>query len=200
MIKTPFQTYKLQESDFPILEDLLNSNLKFETLKMSFDGVGWGKDIKGNFEELEIHKNIIIKQSKNLYQIWYSAGSLNNHDEIINLLKKEFNKLYPEINSELELHTEFTFYNEGCFIEPHYDGTDPNRYAGFLIYLNKNYKKENGGLLRVTNPSTNEITEIVPEFGQVVCIDYVDNQVLHEVTRVNEGTRLAICAFIHRKK
>jgi GDP-L-fucose synthase len=90
-------------------------------------------------------------------------------------------------------------YTEGCFIEEHIDGRDSDRMAGFLFYLNKDYDKDNGGLLKVIDPNTNETIDIVPEFGQAICIDYINNEISHEVTPVKSGKRLAICAFIHKK-
>ena len=203
-MKQPFKLYTLNDSDKLILEKVLESSIEINNLRASSEGVGnishqISDDFQKTFDNFESEKNRIVKEDNKLSQIWYVMNKPSNKEIVDNLLEKHFRELYPNINLPLEIQWQVTMYTPGCFIEEHIDGRDYDRMAGFLFYLNKDYNKENGGLLRVIDPTTNEITDVVPEFGQAICIDYINNEVSHEVTPVIEGKRLAICAFIHKK-
>ncbi len=203
-MKKPFHIYNLDDSDKSILEKVLTDSKSIKLMRASSEGVGnqsYGlpDDLPKTFENCESIKEEILEKDDKLSQIWYVLNNPSNSNEVTKLLEKHFKNYYPEITLPLEIHWQVTMYTPGCFIEEHIDGRDSDRLAGFLFYLNKDYNKDNGGLLRVIDPITNEIVDVVPEFGQAICIDYIDNEVSHEVTPVKEGKRLAICAFIHKK-
>jgi GDP-L-fucose synthase len=197
-MKKPFHIYNLDDSDKSILEKVLTDSKSIKLMRASSEGVGnqsYGlpDDLPKTFENCESIKEEILEKDDKLSQIWYVLNNPSNSNEVTKLLEKHFKNYYPEITLPLEIHWQVTMYTPGCVIE------DSDRLAGFLFYLNKDYNKDNGGLLRVIDPITNEIVDVVPEFGQAICIDYIDNEVSHEVTPVKEGKRLAICAFIHKK-
>ena len=208
----PFKIFNLDDKTKSYLKSLLPAELpQIDRIRASVDGIGnTPLQFKPNefksFEEFENKKNELIKEYKpsllggknsKLSQIWYSMkyDNTRNHiaDILKNIIKENYNIEYP-----MEFMWELTMFTEDCYIEEHIDGNDSNRLAGILIYLNEDYDKENGGLLKVTDPITKEITEVVPEFGQVVIIDYTKHSVSHEVTPIKKGKRLAICAFIHK--
>jgi len=163
----------------------------FHTLKVSYNDIKSDHYVPyDSFSNLNKVKNEILTKD-NLAQIWFATYDKSN--EVSNLLKSVFSKYYD--NTDIQILDSITLYNEGCFIVPHIDGKDLNRIAGILIYLNKDYNEQNGGNLILKN----EI-KIIPEYGRVVIIDYTQNSVEHEVTKVIEGERYAICAFIHKKQ
>ena len=132
-------------------------------------------------------------------QSWFNLQVDFNHTKVIELLNKIFLKYYSIDTDLLKHHIAYTLFNKGSFIVEHTDGSDANRIAGVLIYLNENYDKNDGGCLIVNDTNTGEKIEVVPEMGNVVVLDYTENQIPHEVTKVLKGNRYAICTFIHYK-
>jgi GDP-L-fucose synthase len=203
-MQQPFKIYTLESNDQKVLKKVLESSVNIENIRASSEGVGnrsyeLPTDMVKTLENCELEKTNIISNDSKLSQIWYTLNKPENKIEVEKMLEKHFKQLYPNITYPLEILWNVTMYTEGCFIEEHIDGRDADRMAGFLFYLNESYDSDNGGLLRVIDPNTNEITNIVPEFGQAICIDYINNEVSHEVTPVKQGKRLAICAFIHKR-
>lgn len=167
------------------------SHDEFNKLVVSYDNVSHTHQVEpSTFEKLNKTKDELI-ETDNLAQIWFSAFDSSSETNL--LLKSIFYKFYEY--TDVDFLNIITLYNNGCFIIPHLDGKDPNRIMGVLIYLNKDYNEANGGNLILKNE-----TKIVPEYGKVVIIDYTQNSVEHEVTKVLEGERYAICAFIHKKQ
>lgn len=81
-----------------------------------------------------------------------------------------------------------TLYTKGCILSGHNDGK-PDGYeefqqqkaANILIYLNKEYKKESGGLFIVDNDV------VVPTFADIVFLNFTGNSdPYHEVSKVIE--------------
>jgi Rps23 Pro-64 3,4-dihydroxylase Tpa1-like proline 4-hydroxylase len=166
-------------------------NTQFNKLVVSYDNVSNNYPVNNStFKNLSKTKDELI-QTDNLAQIWFSAYDTSTETNL--LLKSIFYKFYEY--TDVHFLNVITLYNNGCFIIPHIDGEDPNRIMGVLIYLNKDYNEAKGGNLILKNE-----TKIVPEYGRVVIIDYTQNSVEHEVTKVLEGERYAICAFIHKKQ
>jgi Rps23 Pro-64 3,4-dihydroxylase Tpa1-like proline 4-hydroxylase len=81
-----------------------------------------------------------------------------------------------------------TLYTKGCLLNGHNDGKPdgyeefPNqKAANILLYLNKEYKKESGGLFIVDNE------EVVPNFADIVFLNFSgDSDPYHEVSKVVE--------------
>lgn len=193
LIKNGFITFDItDENELKLLSNIhsIISNNNFHTLRVSYNNVGHNHMLPyDSFSNLDIKKNELLNHP-NLAQIWYV--DFPKKTEIYDLLTSIYLKFYS-IN-DIEILDSVTLFNDGCFIIPHNDGRDPKRIAGILIYLNKNYDENNGGCLILKNK-----TKIVPEYGRVVVIDYTENSVEHEVTKVKNSERYAICAFIHKK-
>lgn len=179
-----------------ILDELYSNSLDnnlFNRIKVSHDSIANDTSIYLNdFHIHEIEKNKFIKDS-NLKQIWH--WKLENHNtNLNNFLYDIFKEFYDYVLDDLVIYSTTTLFTKDCFIDLHRDGANNDRIAGILIYLNKNYDESNGGLLIIENEE-----KIIPEFGNVVLLDYTQNNVQHEVTKVIEKDRRAICAFIHKK-
>lgn len=167
-------------------------NESFNLMKVSHNSIAENTDVnKQNFHQHENLKSNFI-QDDNLEQIWH--WKIDNSDTMKQLLYNVFKQYYDYKFDELNIMPSVTLFTQDCFINEHNDGKDPNRIAGILIYLNKNYDEANGGCLILENK-----TKIVPEYGRVVIIDYTKNTVQHAVTKVLKNDRKAICAFIHKK-
>lgn len=165
-------------------------NTDFNKLVVSYGNVANDYPLNpSTLEKLNEIKKELVK-TDNLAQIWFAAQDTSTETNL--LLKSIFYKFYEYTN--VNFLNILTLYNDECFIIPHEDGKDRDRILGILIYLNKNYDESNGGNLILKNE-----TKIVPEYGRVVLIDYTQNSVNHEVTKVIDGERYAICAFIHKK-
>lgn len=117
---------------------------------------------------------------------WEKYPNLHNW-----ILDKSF-ELFKE--DCLKRHTLFvgrpllTLYKKGCILTGHQDGK-PDGYekfehqkpANILIYLNKDYKKEYGGLFVV------EDEEIIPEFADILFLNFSgDSDPFHKVSEVKE--------------
>jgi len=91
---------------------------------------------------------------------------------------------------------EFTYYDKGCYLNNHSDGTGTGRICAILIYLNENYDVNNGGILVLNNADN-----VVPEIGNVAIIDLQSFDIPHMVTEVTDGIgRYAFLSFVKRKE
>jgi hypothetical protein len=89
-----------------------------------------------------------------------------------------------------------TYYNEGCMLANHGDGTGTGRICALLIYLNEEYDENDGGVLILNNEE-----KVIPTFGKVAIIDLQSFDIQHQVTEVTGGLgRFAILAFVKKKE
>ncbi len=187
--------YDSFDADVPLIQTIHDETLdinSIDQMQISFDSVAsFNNSQYFHYEQNQKYKKEILLKP-NLKQLWfwkqYKSIELNQ------LLYSIFSKYYDYNFDDLNFMTQFTYYNDGCFIEPHKDGVSLSRLCGILIYLNKNYDESNGGLLVLEDGK-----KIIPEFGRVVVFDYTENSVEHAVSKVVKGNRRAICAFIHKK-
>jgi GDP-L-fucose synthase len=204
-MKPAYIKFKIDNEDIVKLNKLdLNTKKESEirATQYSIANPNFSNDLPKNYyidyPILEDRKNKILENYKDVSQIWFELEKPKDKHIIEDIIKKHFKKYYPECKFDLEIQWALTKFTKRCYIKEHKDGRDSNRLAGMLIYLNKNYNKENGGILNIIEPMTGIKTEILPEFGEAIILDYIDNEISHEVTKVTAGERLAICAFIHK--
>jgi len=142
-------------------------------------------------------KNKIINS-----QIWYfSDGSLidsicMSSDEYLNYIKKIMMYFFDiEESQEYSLLHFATYYDKGCVLKNHSDGTGTGRVCALLIYLNEEYDEKNGGILILNNKE-----RVIPTFGKVAIIDLESFDIPHEVTEVTGGLgRFALLTFVSKK-
>jgi Rps23 Pro-64 3,4-dihydroxylase Tpa1-like proline 4-hydroxylase len=146
-------------------------------------------------EYQNIIKEIIPHYNK-ISQMWFYSDDLNptglsNISDRIN--KKIVKELYNQTVTEYII-PELTLYTEGCFIENHNDGEQNFRNCVILIYLNKNWKEEDGGEIIL-----NGNLYIPPTFGKVVVLDFLHNNIEHAVNKVkNDFERYTLIRFINK--
>lgn len=148
------------------------------------------------FEACAIKKEEFLKSYKDgqITQCWYISYGIDQNDErniisngIYNVCKYFYDLTENDVldNTEAQL----SYYDKGCFFKEHRDAATIN-LCSIIIYLNKDYKKENGGLLLLNGE------EIVPEFGNIGFMDLSKHDIKHGVTEVIGGPgRYAILAF-----
>ncbi len=126
-------------------------------------------------------------------QCWYGSYSLTNKEKAI-IQNGIYNicKYFYDLKDNVSLDTselELTYYDKGCRFVAHHDAITTN-LCSIIIYLNKNYNKENGGLLYLNGE------EIIPEFGNIGFMDLSKSDISHGVSKVTDGPgRYAILCF-----
>lgn len=116
---------------------------------------------------------------------------INVKEKIENTTNNILKYFYEDIDYTDISHNElqFSFYDVNNVFTPHSDGMTIN-LCSILIYLNKDYKKENGGILLLNDE------EVVPELGTVALMDLSKHDIKHGVTTVTSGMgRYAIFNF-----
>ena len=90
----------------------------------------------------------------------------------------------------------FTYYDIGCHLGNHSDGTGTGRVCALLLYLNETYDEKNGGYLVLNNKD-----KVIPTFGKIAMIDLQTFDIPHMVTKVTDGIgRYALLSFIKKKE
>jgi len=168
--------------------------------------------------ELESHeaatekKNELLKLIENdgldVMQMWYYADLSKILPEF-NYKTKETNKDYYYLKNQIKnmmtyffdfeetqnfvfFAPTFTYYDNGCMLKNHSDGTNTGRVCALLIYLNEEYDENDGGILIL-----NDEEKVVPKFGKVAIIDLQSFDIKHQVTKVTGGIgRYAFLTFI----
>jgi len=173
-----------------------------------------------SFDEASKKKNELLDIQKTdskliLSQLWYC----NNLNEIIgkyaskNNIKCPINQPFSKFEKYVSNITKYffdfedtqeyvlfapmtTYYNEGCMLANHSDGTGTGRICALLIYLNEEYDENNGGILILNNEE-----KVIPAFGKVAIIDLQTFDIPHMVTEVTGGLgRFAILTFVKKKE
>ena len=91
--------------------------------------------------------------------------------------------------------TTATYYDNGCFLTNHSDGTNTGRICALLMYFNEEYDENDGGILILNNEE-----KIIPTFSKFAIIDLQSFDVPHEVTEVTGGIgRYAVLSFVKKK-
>lgn len=179
-----------------IVNDLTHQNYSVNNNFMTIEEIESIKDILiwheeqdnlykagiGNKSEKQINSEI-----RGDYIRWIDPKSVR---EPIQIYLKKIDRLIMYLNQtcylgikDAEVH--FTVYPEESAYERHLDQfkESDTRKISFIIYLNPNWQKSDGGILRLFIPSDNneEIIEILPEAGTFVC--FLSGELEHEVTK-----------------
>lgn len=156
------------------------------------------------FEEANKIKNekLSILSKDDIVQIWL-YGHPDGGTNSLRKLYIELTKYFYDIDDTIDLNLDISIslYNEGCFLNDHIDGKSPvKNYASMLVYLNKDWKEEDGGNL-ILRGDDNIDYKVVPEFGTVAIIDLQNFDIYHQVEQViNDVERYTIICFPFDKK
>jgi hypothetical protein len=121
------------------------------------------------------------------------SNSLNQFQNyIFNMVKYFFD--FDETQEYTLFSPSISYYEKGCSLGNHSDGTNTGRICSLLIYLNEDYDENDGGILILQNKE-----KVVPVFGRVAIIDLQSFDIPHEVTEVTGGLgRFAILSFVKK--
>jgi hypothetical protein len=151
----------------------------------------------------------VDKGDSRIGQLCLNGGELNwqdyptTHKWIIDKSFELFGEQCKKKHTLFSGNPLLTLYTKGCLLGGHRDGK-PDGYEKFphqkpanvLIYLNKDYKKEYGGLFIVDDE------EIVPNFADILFLNFTeDSDPFHEVSKVTEDVnRFALLFNIQYNK
>jgi Rps23 Pro-64 3,4-dihydroxylase Tpa1-like proline 4-hydroxylase len=207
----------LENAETPYIEDYLyeyhlsDSDIKIENLSGTdasikiYDRSQFSNDQRrklGNF-----YKKKLINKYFNVVQIFglsdYDDEKLFHLTNQINLRVLEifyshvFNDI-SQINEKVFSRNStkrLTVYDEFCKITRHRDGFKQDRVFAILLYLNKEWDDKNGGDLIIYDKNKNEI-KISPKGLKICVLDFLQNNIEHEVLEVISGTRYTYVMFV----
>ncbi|MEZ4699747.1 MAG: 2OG-Fe(II) oxygenase [Rhodothermales bacterium] len=118
---------------------------------------------------------------------------------LVDALRLEMNRsLYLGLRA-FEAH--YAIYPPGSFYKPHLDQFRhaPHRMISCILYLNRGWTPEDGGLLRIHPPDAPEhlFVDVLPEAGTFVC--FRSDRIVHEVLP-SRRERLSLTGWLHREK
>ena len=173
-----------------------------------------------SFENASKKKNEIVDILKTdskcmMSQLWYYSNLSSiispdrPEDDVEYPLQEPFSKFEKYVYNitkhffDFEDSQEFslfaamsTYYDEGCMLANHGDGTGTGRICALLIYLNEEYDENDGGILILDNEE-----KVIPTFGKVAIIDLQSFDIQHQVTKVTGGLgRFALLTFVKKKE
>jgi hypothetical protein len=152
------------------------------------------------------HKEAIVAKHNDLAQIWFQHLYKGNSDcdFVSNYCYTQLQKIFPTNKYKYSQPSfNLSLYNKDCFIKNHKDGEDNDntRVCVVLLYLNKDWKKGDGGELIITDLDGNKL-EITPEFGNFAILDFTKANLEHEVKPIVNPNfeRKALISFIINAK
>lgn len=185
--------YNYLETNF-----ISDKNLQNKFHQIRFDSTDFQTVYRSNIEtyedaRLKKEEFLNLYKDSSITQCWYISHAIDENEHsiiskgIYNICKYFYD--LEETDSVDTRETLLSYYDKGCRFSPHRDAATIN-LCSIIIYLNKNYNKDNGGLLLLNGE------EIVPEFGNVGLMDLSKHDISHGVTKVTEGNgRYAILSF-----
>jgi len=183
----------------------LKENMTF--LRADFSTSSGENGINTNFKTFEEankikNEKLSSLEKEDITQIWL-YGHPKEGNDALRKLYTELTKYFYDIDDSVDLNLDISIslYNEGCFLNDHIDGKSPvKNYASMLVYLNKNWKPENGGNLILRGDDGIDY-KVIPEFGNVAIIDLQNFDIYHQVEQViSDVERYTIICFPFDKK
>jgi hypothetical protein len=152
-----------------------------------------------SFDIAKTEMDEISSNMDNIIQNWYCC--YDYHDlplgDTIEKIKHNITRNLFLIDDSIKLKNflgQITFFDYGCRITNHADGTYYDRVCAIMIYLNETYDINDGGILKLNNEE-----EVLPIFGNVAIISLDKNaNPEHAVSKVTGGIgRYALTTFIN---
>jgi len=188
---------QLEEQRYFVIDDLLSKtdlqNLHQEALR---------RDKLKLFEPAKIGRGAKQQREINIRGDWTSwieeedsNDSLQKYFNLIEDLTKQINKIFFTGLKHFECH--FSYYPAGTFYKKHVDQFQGHtaRQLSCILYLNLNYKIEDGGELVIysQHDSNKELSRIHPLGGRFVCFLTKD---LHHEVLMSHQDRFALTGWV----
>ncbi|NOT75177.1 MAG: 2OG-Fe(II) oxygenase [Cyclobacteriaceae bacterium] len=162
---------------------------EFKNAKLQFKKAGIGKQ-----QDKQINESI-----RGDYIQWIDPQAA---PKSIALYLKRLEELSQYVNQNLflslkDIEVHMTIYPVGTFYKRHIDQfkSDDHRKLSVILYLNNDWKQEDGGQLRLYLPE--EPIDILPEAGRLVC--FRSDLIEHEVM-LAKRERLSITGWLTTRK
>lgn len=204
--------YDLYESNIKSYKNYIETTIRsfgIDTIQTQFNGspdFNVHITLKGTYDNLKNSLKFLKKIKTNTFQHWYfGEPNLHKFIDVYSLIYDIYDKipksLYINDIANVEKYqksitdnTNISLYTKDDFIRNHNDGLDPNRLCVFLMYLNDDYKPGVGGEIKIGD------TIVEPIFGNIVILDFTQNNPLHEVLPVlnDDFYRYALIKFFYK--
>jgi hypothetical protein len=186
-----------------VAEEMIIQQEKGESVYKSYpyspDGIQKEQGIINSIEnreailkEIEFVKQDYIKNNK-FSRSYYFLKPDKIMKQSIDILENDFfaNLITKKTGiTNLKLATlEFYIYEKDGFLAPHYDITQNNRVITTIIYLNENWKKEDGGLYMYSDAENDPVNVFVPKFNSMLITNISTKTHLHGVSFIKTNKR-----------
>ena len=169
-------TDALVKDGYIVIEDALGSQLPLALYEASLQEENY--KLAGISAGLQLHTDTKKRSDKTKW-LEESESVENRYLTFAKELQEYLNRsLYLGL-SYYEAH--FAIYEEGDFYEKHLDAfkNSKNRVVTTVLYLNKNFTKEDGGELVIYDENGKMIQEVTPKLGTLVV--FLSERFPHEV-------------------
>jgi Rps23 Pro-64 3,4-dihydroxylase Tpa1-like proline 4-hydroxylase len=133
-----------------------------------------------------------------VFQKWFSVD-IPVSDNFRKLSFELIKDLYHlNDDSKLIYNDEYTMFSDGCFINSHIDNDKDSkgRICVVLIYLNKEIPEDAiGGSLSIEDSNGVKVT-VEPKYTNYAILDFTNNNLRHEVSKVENWNRYAYVNFV----
>lgn len=158
-----------------------------------------------SFWEIEERDKYLKNMGYKTIQRWWErpcGGDLHDYTIFFrNTIEKFISKLYPELEDNVEHNDAFTLYENGDFIERHYDGRSPERNCVVIIYLSDKKNYNDGGGKLIVGKKNEELKIVEPTRDKFVIMDFTKHDIIHEVEPVkNDFQRNSYITFVHNEE
>ena len=139
----------------------------------------------------------VDKEVRGDYIHWIDNDSTNNFEQhyltFVNQLISFFNQSCYLGIRDYEIH--YAFYPVGTHYEKHLDQLSINgkRSISIVCYLNENWKKGDGGELRIFHKNDDGFTDFAPLEGRLAL--FISSEIYHEVLHT-EKERVALTGWL----
>ena len=156
-------------------------------------------------EEIAERDRIIEENGHEIIQRWGEFSldiALGDETQYFRKIVEDFiPKIYPDLKDNIYHSDNITLYEDGDFITPHTDGSNPKRYCVILIYLTSSNEYSYGGGKLLLGCGNNVQDSVIPTNENFALIDFTKSETLHAVEPVKNGfKRLTYINFVHNKK
>lgn len=180
--------------DYVVIDDFLEEETLNKVVSYFAE-----KEQQNTFKKAAIgtlNSTAIINEIRGDYTFWLDKqrdGILNPLFDILDEVKLNINQMCFLSLSEYEFH--LAHYPKGTYYKRHLDqfAERNNRMISMVIYLNKNWKMEDGGELRIY-PNNNDYKDINPIYNR--CILFRSDFLEHEEVLVAHADRRSVTGWM----
>ncbi|WP_027418729.1 2OG-Fe(II) oxygenase [Crocinitomix catalasitica] len=179
----------IAEEDFVVIDNFIDDDM-FQEISTFFEEKLVANDLeKAGIGAMGLH--VVEKKIRGDYVYWLEENELSAYFSMIQEMMDQIRRLCFVSLSDFECH--LAHYPAGTFYKKHVDQFKErnNRIISFVLYLNEDWKKGDGGELIIHKEKGKIVVE--PIKNRLILFKSAD--VLHEVAMTNEK-RLSITGWM----